>query len=357
MKKTVVVLLHIGYWLLYLFLLLLFFGMVAPQMQSNGLDVSLPGALWSWSTIMLCFAILPGVIGFYAFYGLLFSRLLRRKKIGLFFVAAFGVGLFGSVVGMIALWLRSDMQLFRNAEGGEIQAMLLLMTFVTLVNGVIGLVMNGFITWYGDIKLKEELGRKNFETELALVKAQLNPHFLFNTINNIDVLILKDPEKASAYLNQLSDMLRFMLYETKTESISLLRELEYMEKYIALQRIRTSNPNYIRFGITGDPGNRTIPPMLFTPFLENAFKYAENKKVENAIAIAVDIAAGTLTFSCSNHYAPLLQQTPDADRNGGLGMELIRKRLELLYPEKHELTITNDGHVYSVQLVLRNHEN
>lgn len=354
MKKTVIVLLHAGYWLLYLFLLLIFFGMVAPQLMGDKSKATLVFALGQWTLLMIPFAIIPGAIGFYTFYTWLFTRLLRKKKIAQFFVAALATGLAGALLGITVLMLRVSPG---NMETGELIAMLLLMFFATLVNGVIGMVMKGFITWYGDIKRTEELNRKNFETELALVKAQLSPHFLFNTINNIDVLILKDPEKASDYLNRLSDMLRFMLYETKDESIALTRELDYIEKYIALQRIRTSNPDYIRYKVEGDPGNRTIPPMLFIPFIENAFKYAENKKVENAVDIGIEVLPGKLVFTCRNHFSATQQQTPDAARDGGLGLELMRKRLQLLYPGKHELAISTVDQLFNVHLVLEHDEN
>lgn len=354
MKKSVVVLLHAGYWLLYLFLLLIFFGMVAPQLVGDNPRATLVFALGQWALLMIPFAIIPGIIGFYTFYTWLFTRLLRKKKIAQFFVAALATGVTGALLGISILMLRVHPD---KVESGELIAMLLLMFFVTIVNGVIGMVMKGFITWYGDIKRTEELNRKNFETELALVKAQLNPHFLFNTINNIDVLILKDPEKASDYLNRLSDMLRFMLYEAKGESIALTRELDYIEKYIALQRIRTNNADYIRYELDGDPGNRTIPPMLFIPFIENAFKYAENKKVENAVTIRIQLLPGKLEFTCRNHFSAVQQQTPDATRDGGLGMELMRKRLQLLYPGKHELTVSTVDQVFHVHLKLEHDEN
>ena len=189
--------------------------------------------------------------------------------------------------------------------------------------------------------------QKNFETELALIKAQLNPHFLFNTINNIDVLIQKDAEKASLYLNKLSDMLRFLLYESKNEMIPLEKEIEYIEKYIELQRIRTSNSAFVKFTVEGDPNRRMIASMLFIPFIENAFKYAENKKADEAISIHLEITPGTFRFQCRNIVATNAQSAPET---GGLGNELIRKRLDLLYPGKHSLQAGKNGNAYLVNL-------
>ena len=102
---------------------------------------------------------------------------------------------------------------------GDFVAMTLFIAFIAFIAGVIALVIRGFITWVDEIKLKDELKQKNHETELALVKSQLDPHFLFNTLNNIDVLILKDQKVASEYLNKLSDIMRFMLFETKADGL------------------------------------------------------------------------------------------------------------------------------------------
>jgi LytS/YehU family sensor histidine kinase len=226
------------------------------------------------------------------------------------------------------------------------------MGFGAAVNGIIGLVMKGFISWYGDIRVKAALNQKNVETELALVKSQLNPHFLFNTINNIDVLITIDPIRASVYLNQLSDIMRFMLYETKTADIALAKELAYIEKYIALQKIRTSNPDAVSYIVAGDPGAIRIAPMLFMPFIENAFKHAEsNKTTSRAIAIYITIEDDTTCFECENIYT----EGSEVMNNGGLGNDLITKRLHLLYPHTHLLEIIKQNNIYKIKLVIRHH--
>ena len=203
--------------------------------------------------------------------------------------------------------------------------------------------------WFEDIKLKADLNKKNYDTELALLKSKINPHFLFNTINNIDMLITKDAVSASAYLNKLSDIMRFMLYETKTEKIPLAKELTYIEKFIELQKIRTTNQHYINYTVEGDATNVMIPPMLFISFIENAFKHTENKKTENAININLDIEKSKIIFRCENSFNPNSQLKQDGN---GLGSELIRKRLTLMYPEKHTLAITNNNELYKVELTL-----
>jgi LytS/YehU family sensor histidine kinase len=187
--------------------------------------------------------------------------------------------------------------------------------------------------------------------EMALIKSQLDPHLLFNTINNIDALILKDPIEASDYLNKLSDIIRFMLYETKPDKILLSQEIEYIEKYIALQKIRTANINYAHFSVTGSVGNKHIAPMIFIPFIENAFKHTHNKKLENAITINILISDETIKLVCENKFGsrPVVQKN-----NSGLGNELIQKRLNLIYPTKHTLEVNEQNELYSVNLTIIN---
>ena len=139
------------------------------------------------------------------------------------------------------------------------------------------------------------------------------------------------------------------LYETKTEKIALSQELNYIDKFIELQKIRTTNEHFINYVVNGDPQNRTIPPMLFIPFIENAFKHAENKKAENAINVHLDIEKYTLTFKCENAFN---KNAPVKAEHSGLGGELLKKRLALLYPGKHSLSITNNNELYKVVLSL-----
>jgi LytS/YehU family sensor histidine kinase len=303
---------------------------------------------------LFLFAILPSAISFYLYYLYLFPRYLQQKRFLLSIPVALVISLLAATIGFLLL---------RNAiESGELVDMdkkgtstptsvILVMSVITTISGIIALVIKGFISWVDEIKLKEELKSKNHQIEMALVKAQLDPHFLFNTLNNIDVLIIKNPEEASNYLNKLSDILRFMLYETKTDTISLSKEIDYIEKYIELQKIRTSNAHFVNFSVTGMVGRKTIAPMIFIPFIENAFKHTGNKKLENAINIYLNIENGKLEFVCENRFEPK-QNT--LNQNNGLGNELIQKRLDLIYPKQHDLKILQDKDLYRIHLTIYN---
>lgn len=292
-------------------------------------------------------AVFPAVFGFYTFYCKLFDQYLSKRDITRLVLAALVVVLITPVITETLLYLIYIGRLHWDRQmvcfGG------LIISLVSLISGVFGLVMKGFITWYNEIKIKLDLNEKNYQMELSLMKAQLNPHFLFNTINNIDGLIQQGSGKASEYLNKLSDIMRFMLYDTKKEKIPLVKELSYIEKYIQLQKIRTTNPNYVKYDIEGSPDNILIEAMLFIPFIENAFKHSENKRVENAIQIQFVIQKDKISFKCENAYSTAVQSKPEY---GGLGNELIQRRLVLLYPNKHTLEVSNFNGIYRVYLLI-----
>ncbi len=348
MKKYIVVLLHIGFWLCYLILIMVILG----TLFGNDGDVSEKRVANAFN-ILIYFTLIPSAISFYLFYFYLFSKFIQPQRFLLAGIYGVLIALGAAIIGYTLLQLiviSSNDDCIKNEGTGTIIAMVLFMTFVALISGIISLVIKGFITWFEEVKLKDELTIKNRETELALVKSQLDPHFLFNTINNIDVLILKNADQASDYLNKLSDIMRFMLFETKTDEILLTKEIEYIQKYIELQKIRTANQSYVHFEIIGSPNKCLMAPMVFIPFIENAFKHTNNKKLENAIRIQIVINAESIQLLCENKFDPhrKLQQ-----ENNGLGNELIKKRLELLYPNRHTLEVNNQGELYSVHLIIQ----
>lgn len=343
MKKPFVILIHLGYWSLYLLLLAVVFAAVTLQLKKTPL---VPSFFLLFPIVILNIA--PNLIAFYASYFLLFPRFLFRKKF-------FALFLFGALACLISalsgslistIFYGFDQPIFN--DGREFIGFTVSLCLIAAVHAVIALVIRGFITWYDEIKLKEELSAKNFEMELALIKSQLNPHFLFNTINNIDVLIAKDAAKASEYLNKLSDILRYMVYDTKGEKIPLAKELDYIEKYLELQKIRTTNPNYVNFEVVDELNNLHIAPLIFFPFIENAFKHTESNKTLNKINIKVSIESNKIEFQCVNTYQKTLQKSD----YGGLGHELIGKRLMLLYPSKHSLEIDDNEGSYKVKLTI-----
>jgi len=345
MKKSVIVVFHIGYWLMYLLLVILIF----KALNSNKGTIEGKNLLFILLHSPFGFgAFIPALLGFYAFYLFLFKKFLTTKKIAQLVAVALAVCLSISIITQLIMYVIFN----GNQVNWSVNTCIdmgLFIAFIAMAHGLIGLGMKGFINWYNDIKIKIELNKRNYEMQLAMLRSQINPHFLFNTLNNIDMLIAKDAVRASEYLNKLSDMMRFMLYESKTTKIQLSKELIYIEKFIELQKIRTTNEHYINYSLKGDPANFMIPPMIFIPFIENAFKHAENKNAENAININLDIGHESLIFKCENCFNQNIQIKSEYS---GLGSEIIKKRLSLLYPDKHSLIITNNNELYKVELSL-----
>ena len=352
MRKTFIITLHAGYWILYLLLItLLILFLQAGGMKQEGPNME---KMMGFLKLMVTFSVIPGVVAFYVFYLILFERFLSKKKLSALVLASLITVLVAGLAGFTGLNMITKWQVLKLNGLKEISYLIGFMSALALIHGIIALVMKGFITWFGDIKIKEALKQKNFETELALVKMQLSPHFLFNTINNIDVLIEKDAKAASAYLNKLSDMMRFMLYETKSEELPLHQELSYIEKYISLQQIRSANVNFVKYAVDGELGNWRVAPMLFMPFIENAFKHSANKRADNDIVIRVAATPDKIEFYCENSFSHMAEK---GNEPGGLGNDLIQKRLELLYPGRHWLQTETAGNLYKVQLSIYRNEN
>jgi two-component system LytT family sensor kinase len=341
MKKPVVIFLHIGYWLLYWFLFTFLYFLSRATSQAIFDD--------DWAVI-IGLASLTGFISFYAFYSWLVPIYLTKQRVPEFI--AFGLAV-SVVTGflttlVISITVYSIASIFPEVEG-EV-TLVSTFTVLALVNGLLGTIIRGFITWFAEIRVKEALVNKNLQIELSLLKAQINPHFLFNTLNNIDVLIEHDAKTASLYLNKLSDLLRFVLYETQADQISLTNELEYIRKYVELQKIRTTNPNFVDLQIIGQPGSLTIAPMIFIPYIENAFKHATNKKVNDAIRIQIAIDGEEVRFCCVN---VIDKGRTTVQTHGGLGNQLLRQRLALLYPDRHKLDVQATEDEYSVDLLVQ----
>lgn len=348
MRKPLIVLIHAGYWALCLSIISTVVSVFVPD--SHYVSIGLIDAAYVFMPEGMA-ALVPGVITFYISYLLLFDRYFIKKKVLTLFFAVLLVSLATTLLTFAALALTwaSSPKVYIQSPAGLFWGSLTLFTAITMIHAFLALVIKGFIRGYNDLRIKNELSRKNFEMEIALMKAQVNPHFLFNTINNIDALILSDAGKASEYLNKLSDILRFMLYETKADKIPLATELSYIEKYIDLQKIRTTNPSYIRYEVSVDVDDLMIGPMLFIPFIENAFKHAENKKVENAVNIRLVGGKKAIRFICENAYAQKTRLKPE---HSGLGDDLIRRRLALLYPNRHTLETSDKDGIYKVNLLI-----
>lgn len=211
-----------------------------------------------------------------------------------------------------------------------------------------------FSDWYRKDRINKELERMNTQQELRFLKSQINPHFLLNSLNNIYALSLVKSDKTPEMVMSLSRLLRYLLYETSESKVALIKEVEYLEDLLALERIRVGERAQIDFTINGDPEMVMIEPLLFINFVENSFKHgvnSANKQSWMKIVLSIKNEGKLLTFEIENSK-PIEKMIQKDDRLGGIGLENARKRLKLLYPDKHNLNIIDGLETYKVQLDL-----
>lgn len=192
------------------------------------------------------------------------------------------------------------------------------------------------------------------EAELKLLKAQLNPHFLFNTLNNLYGLSVVKSDKLPSLMLKLSDLLRYSLYETKEIVVSLEKEISYLENYISLEKIRLEEQAEINFSIKGDITGKQIAPMLLIVFVENAFKHLStvNKKISK-VTITISSTEDTLSFLCENSYEEIGVKENNLEKGkSGIGLINAKKRLNLIYPNLYNLEIQKKGGNFLVDLKL-----
>jgi two-component system LytT family sensor kinase len=193
-----------------------------------------------------------------------------------------------------------------------------------------------------------ELKGENLESEMKFLKSQVNPHFLFNALNNIYSLSVIKSDQAPETILKLSDMLRYILYECNEEKVLLSKEIAYINNYIELQQLKTEDQQNIQFTCDNSNATATIAPMLFIPFIENSFKHSKIEDTENGwVKMELKNDENTLEFKAENSV-PQHQYTKD--KVGGIGLENVKRRLELLYPQRHQLTINKTESQFTVML-------
>jgi two-component system LytT family sensor kinase len=208
--------------------------------------------------------------------------------------------------------------------------------------------------WIQANRRQQLLEKEKLETELKFLKSQFNPHFLFNTINSIFVLIHKNPDMASESLAKFSDLLRYQLYECNEQQIPLDQELTYLENFVELERLRQDNLELTLQMAQGHSGNLTIAPFVLIPFIENAFKHVSQRKDRpNWIRLQLRCEGHQLQFDISNSMATQGRSASEFIRHSGIGLKNVQRRLDLIYPGKHTLTIHQGEDQFGVTLQLR----
>lgn len=204
--------------------------------------------------------------------------------------------------------------------------------------------------WARQIRERQELENQTMQSELRFLKSQINPHFLFNTLNNLYALTLKKSDDAPEIVIKLSEMMRYMLYDCNEKQVPLKKEISYIQNYLDLEKLRQSKSADIRFDVSGEVADQQIAPLMFIPFLENSFKHGLTHTISKGfVYINLDVQGQHVTFSIEN-TKPDTKPLQDGKRSGGIGLVNVRRRLQLLYPGKYQLSIRDNPNTYAVML-------
>ncbi len=218
--------------------------------------------------------------------------------------------------------------------------------FVAGASSIIKIVAD----WARQIRERQELENQTMQSELRFLKTQINPHFLFNTLNNLYALTLKKSDDAPEIVIKLSEMMRYMLYDCNEKQVPLSKEISYIQNYLDLERLRQSKNADIRFEVQGEVTDQQIAPLMFIPFLENSFKHGLTNTIHKGfVHIVLTVEGRHISFFIEN-TKPDTKPLQDRKRSGGIGLVNVRRRLHLLYPGKYELTVKDNPNTYCVML-------
>jgi two-component system, LytTR family, sensor kinase len=337
MKKKSKILIHVVFW----------FYMINQFLYPLYINKT-DSHFWSNLVLDICLTL----INFYAFYFLL-PLLIRKKKI---LLGILSVILLLSVISIgryyveVFFWkyiIHLPPNEFSNMYEWFYSGLRL-----SIITGAYALLIKFAIDWFDTQKLKAEMVNQSQTSELALLRSQVNPHFLFNTLNNIYSLVCKKSAEAPEAIMKLSAIMRYMLYDANTDRVLLEKEIEYLQSFIELQKLRIRHQNFVELVIEGEVGNKTIAPMLLIPFVENAFKHGSKTGSLPGIRIRLVCKADELVFEVVNHLKK--NSLAPKDSIGGIGLQNIKRRLQILYPGKYSLETKEEKDLYFIQLIIQN---
>ncbi len=276
------------------------------------------------------------------FHFFLFERYFYKKKYALY------AGLLISVMVLYVVVLKQFAVLVFN-ESMEFFSFALLTAFLILLTTSIKVLKHSISERF----LLQEVRAKHVQTELELLKAQINPHFLFNTLNNLYGMARKKDSATADGIARLSHLMRYMIHDSKADTIRLDKEVEQIRRLIDLQMLRFAEEDKIDidFHVEGDTKNVFVPPMLMIPFVENAFKHGIAISSPSFVQIRLIASESQICFQVENSHHSQQKKEPSTD--SGMGLKNVKRRLELLFPDSHELSVRTADKTYEVELKIK----
>lgn len=208
-----------------------------------------------------------------------------------------------------------------------------------------------FKKWYADEQKNKQLSEEKLAAELNFLKAQVHPHFLFNTLNNLYALTLLKSDKTPDIVLKLSDLLDYMIYKSNDDFVPLDKELETVAGYIELEKMRYDERLNLSYSVNGDPASHKIAPLILMPFIENCFKHGASKdRISPVIKIQIDISPDRLILKAVNSIPE--EKEVNNQVSNGVGLNNVKRRLELIYPKNHNLVIKQDPKQFEIELTI-----
>lgn len=308
-----------------------------PAIIFQGQDENYTGLSHNFYFLMSVFHI--GIFYFNAYF--LYPKLLTKKRWWLYLPALVALVIFSNFLKLLFLRLDPDFILT------DINRRIIFFSIVPFIAGsIIYRLISDRIRFE---RLEKEARSERLMAELKFLRSQVSPHFLFNMMANMVSLARQKSDILEPSLIRLSELLRYMLYESNQEQIPLSEEIEHLENYIALQQLRFGEDAATEVMIKNDsPGSR-IEPMLLVPFIENAFKHGIGLVKDPFIRIGLSAENGNLHFRVSNNYE---KENRSKDKNSGIGLANVRNRMNLLYPGKFQLNLTDEDQIFTIDLKL-----
>ncbi|MBE9662365.1 histidine kinase [Mucilaginibacter myungsuensis] len=219
--------------------------------------------------------------------------------------------------------------------------------FTSAIFILFSLVLRFTEDWFSNERVQRNLENERLTAELAFLKSQINPHFLFNSLNSIYSLAYQKSDTTPDAILKLSEIMRYMLYDCNDSKVDLAKEITYLQNYIDLQKIRFGKNAYIELDVNGQVLTQRIAPLLLIPFIENAFKHGVANDPAHPIKMIINVAEKHLSFYMENK-----KHLMNRDAIGGIGLSNVRRRLDLLYPGNYQLEIHDDADTYTCELSL-----
>ncbi len=289
-----------------------------------------------------------GVAVYYNIY-VLVPKYLAQKKFYIYLGFLLLLVLIITPLETLLIYLKSSDMPRMQAAILENLNIFFLPNFFILLTSTVGKIT---LDWYKSLREKKELETETMQSELRFLKSQINPHFLFNTLNSLYALTLKKSDLAPGIVLKLSEMMRYMLYECNERAVDLSKEVNYIQNYLELERLRQGNQTDIRFAVEGNISDQKIAPLVFIPFIENCFKHGlGNQLAKGFVRIRLGVLEDEIDLLVENSKAESMPQSVHP-RSGGIGLVNVRRRLDLIYPNQYTLEIDDTPQTYTVHLHL-----